>query len=138
VGYVLYNTPDQLSAIPSPGAGLIYFFKQGHARPYLGIFTEYDQRELTSWEPNAGPKITKTYKGLVLGYGAGYRFRFSNGFFMGTGAYVFYSQGRSSSTNSWTDRVSSGSYKQKRPRVQLDFRLGYEFGLGSLGSPGIM
>lgn len=129
LGYKVYNSPDQIATIPSPGAGILYFFRKGHVCPYLGVLAEYDHQIHTIYEPYGGPEITKIYDIGILGLGAGCRFRFSNGFFMGTGGYVFYSLGHYTGTSSWYDQTYNGSYQQDRPRVQVDFRLGFEFGL---------
>lgn len=83
---------DEMSGIGF-GGGVLKFFGENRHKPYMGVFLEYDQWTALygsgdQWEWN------KEEKSGVFVFNGGYRFRFGEGFFINTGAFLGAAVGR--------------------------------------------
>ncbi len=83
---------DEMSGIAF-GGGLLKFFGENQHKPYMGVLLEYDQ---FSAEYALGEQWEwyKDEKAIVFIFNGGYRFRFGEGFFINTGAYLGAATGR--------------------------------------------
>lgn len=75
------------------GGGPIYFFGTSRNKPYAGVLLEFDHLRLLyaqgdQWE------WEKTVNSVVFAMNGGYRFRFANGVFINTGAFLGAAIGR--------------------------------------------
>ena len=87
INYVMADDPDKLSGL-SIGAGPIIFFGDKQHKPYAGLLFEYDWRTITWGSPGDRWHCIETSKAIVFITNGGYRFRFSGGFFINTGAFL--------------------------------------------------
>ena len=74
---------DELTGI-GYGLGLLYFIGDNKSQPYLGTFIEFERTEGLYNREESNEHLTKN-KTTAFVFNGGYRFRFSNGFYVNTG-----------------------------------------------------
>ncbi len=116
---------DELSGIAF-GGGLIYFTGENRSKAYVGMLLEYEKSTAIylqgdSWEWTEKEKI------FVFTFNGGYRFLFSSGFFVNTGAYlgVYRSKWNWYYTDSSNGYGNSGSDIKPFGMLELTFGLSF-------------
>lgn len=131
VSYIVHEVGDDDSMSGfAVGGGLIYFAGSKQSKPYIGFLAEYDRTNKVfdvgeDWETAEKDNI-----GVFL-FNAGYRFRFENGFYINTGAFL------GTAFSSWESKYTNSSYYVYGPRVKsgtdmvpfgmLEMTIGIEF-----------
>jgi len=86
LSYAVTEWPDKYKGL-GYGGGAIYFFGEKRNKPYAGVLGEF-QRNKLKWDEGESYEERETDNVFVFLLNGGYRFTFSSGFFINTGAFL--------------------------------------------------
>jgi hypothetical protein len=107
------------------GAGPVVLLGEGQNRPYLGMLIEYDKADAL-YHKGASNERTNREHNIAFFFNGGYRFRFSSGFFVSTGAFLGVAR------TTWTEDYTDPDREDEedggiRPFGMFEVTLGLEF-----------
>lgn len=128
-----------VDAVPSPGLGLLFIMNPEDNNKFIfSLAGEYGYHSVDEWWGLEEYTYAKYHLG-IYGAGMAWRLRFTNGFFLHCGAYLFYASGTEwyrydygfDDPMEWT----SGPYHLEHPWIQFDVRMGLELWRPKKGRP---